>query len=105
TIERTKEIGIMRAIGASRATVLKIFLLEALILGVIGSLVGSVLSVVAGYGINYLVLKETRYVFQITTIGYILLGFSIGISVSILSGLYPAWKASRLEPIEALRFE
>lgn len=105
TIERTKEIGIMRAIGASRATVLKIFLLEALILGVIGSLVGSVLSVVAGYGINYLVLKETRYVFQITTIGYVLLGFSIGISVSILSGLYPAWKASRLEPIEALRFE
>ncbi len=105
TIERTKEIGIMRAIGASRATVLKIFLLEALILGLIGSLVGSVLSVVAGYGINYLVLRETRYVFQITTIGYVFLGFLVGVSVSILSGLYPAWKASRLEPIEALRFE
>ncbi|MFN3383861.1 MAG: ABC transporter permease [Archaeoglobaceae archaeon] len=105
TIERTKEIGIMRAIGASRATVLKVFLLEALILGLIGSSVGSVLSVVAGYGINYLVLGETRYVFQLATIGYVFLGFLVGISVSILSGLYPAWKASRLEPIEALRFE
>ncbi|MEM0203078.1 MAG: ABC transporter permease [Archaeoglobaceae archaeon] len=105
TIERTKEIGIMRAIGANRMTVLKIFLLEALILGVIGSLIGSVLSVLAGYGINYLILKETRYVFQIATIGYVLLGFLVGVTVSILSGLYPAWKASRLEPIEALRFE
>lgn len=105
TIERTKEIGIMRAIGASRATVLKIFLLEAFILGLIGSIAGSALSVVAGYGINYLVLRETRYVFQFATLGYVFLGFSVGIGVSILSGLYPAWKASRLEPIEALRFE
>lgn len=105
TIERTKEIGIMRAIGASRTAVLKIFLLEALMLGVIGSLVGAVLSVAAGYGINYLVLRETRFVFQLTTIGYVVLGFLVGVGTSIVSGLYPAWKASRLEPIEALRFE
>lgn len=105
SIERTKEIGILRAIGASRATVLKIFLLEALILGIIGSSVGSVLSVVAGYGINYLILRETRYIFQLATLGYVFLGFLVGVGVSILSGLYPAWKASRLEPIEALRFE
>ncbi|MEM0089535.1 MAG: ABC transporter permease [Archaeoglobaceae archaeon] len=105
TIERTKEIGIMRAIGANRMTVLKIFLLEALILGVTGSSIGSVLSVLAGYGINYLILQETRYVFQLATLGYVFLGFLVGVTVSILSGLYPAWKASRLEPIEALRFE
>ncbi|MCS7143556.1 MAG: ABC transporter permease [Archaeoglobaceae archaeon] len=105
TIERTKEIGIMRAIGAHRITVLRIFLLEAFILGLIGSLIGSILSVLAGYGINYLILKETKYVFQISTIGYVLLGFTVGIITSILSGLYPAWKASRLEPIDALRFE
>jgi len=105
TIERTKEIGIMRAIGASRATVLKIFLLEALILGMLGSSVGSILSIAAGYGINYLILHETRFMFQFATLGYVLLGFSIGIATSVLSGLYPAWRASKLEPIEALRFE
>jgi putative ABC transport system permease protein len=105
TIERTKEIGIMRAIGASRATVLKIFLLEALILGMLGSFVGSILSIAAGYGINYLILRETRFMFQFATLGYVLLGFSIGIATSVLSGLYPAWRASKLEPIEALRFE
>ncbi|MEM0215762.1 MAG: ABC transporter permease [Archaeoglobaceae archaeon] len=105
TIERTKEIGIMRAIGAQRIAVLRIFLLEALVLGLIGSLLGSILSVIAGYGINYLILKETKYVFQLSTIGYMALGFSVGIITSVLSGLYPAWKASRLEPIDALRFE
>jgi putative ABC transport system permease protein len=105
TIERTKEIGIMRAIGASRTTVLKIFLLEALILGMLGSFVGSILSIAAGYGINYLILRETRFMFQFATLGYVLLGFSIGIATSVLSGLYPAWRASKLEPIEALRFE
>ncbi|MEM1576781.1 MAG: ABC transporter permease [Archaeoglobaceae archaeon] len=105
TIERTKEIGIMRAIGAQRIAVLRIFLLEALVLGLIGSLLGSILSVIAGYGINYLILKETKHVFQLSTIGYMALGFSVGIITSVLSGLYPAWKASRLEPIDALRFE
>jgi putative ABC transport system permease protein len=104
-MERTKEIGVMRAIGARRVTVLRIFLLEALFLGMIGSLIGSVLSVAAGYGINYLILKETKYVFQISTLGYVALGFAVGIITSVLSGLYPAWKASRLQPIEALRFE
>uniref|UniRef100_A0A7J2TI18 ABC transporter permease n=1 Tax=Archaeoglobus fulgidus TaxID=2234 RepID=A0A7J2TI18_ARCFL len=105
TIERTKEIGIMRAIGASRATVLRIFLLEALILGIIGSSIGSVLSVAAGYGINYLILRETKFMFQFATLGYLFLGFAVGVGTSVLSGLYPALKASRLEPIEALRFE
>ncbi|MEM2086531.1 MAG: ABC transporter permease, partial [Archaeoglobaceae archaeon] len=96
TIERTKEIGIMRAIGANRTTVLKIFLLEALILGLIGSLIGSLLSIIAGYGINSLILGETRYIFQLTTIGYVFLGFSVGVLTSLFSGFYPAWKASRL---------
>lgn len=105
TIERTREIGIMRAIGAQRTTVLKIFLLEALILGLIGSFIGSILSVVAGTGINYLIIGETKYIFQLSTFGYVIMGFSVGVLTSILSGLYPAWKASRLEPIDALRFE
>lgn len=105
TIERTKEIGVMRAIGAYRTTILRIFLMEALILGVIGSSVGSVLSIVGGYAIDYIILQNTKYIFQPSTLLYLILGFSIGVFTSIVSGLYPAWKASRLEPIEALRYE
>jgi putative ABC transport system permease protein len=95
----------MRAIGAYRTTILRIFLMEALILGVIGSSVGSVLSIVGGYAIDYIILQNTKYIFQPSTLLYLILGFSIGVFTSIVSGLYPAWKASRLEPIEALRYE
>ena len=105
TIERTKEIGVMRAIGAYRTTILRVFLLEALILGLIGSTIGGVLSIVGGYTIDYLLLGDVKYVFQPSTLLYILLGFSIGVATAVVSGLYPAWKASKLEPIEALRYE
>ena len=105
TIERTKEIGVMRAIGAYRTTILKIFLFEAVILGLIGSIIGSVLSIAGGYAIDYLILQNVKYVFQPATLIYIFLGFSVGLATSVVSGLYPAWRASRLEPIEALRFE
>jgi putative ABC transport system permease protein len=105
TIERTKEIGIMRAIGAYRMTILRIFLMEALILGIIGSVIGSVLSILGGYLIDLVMLQDTKYVFQLSTVFYIAEGLSVGLITAIVSGLYPAWKASRLEPIEALRYE
>ncbi len=105
TIERTKEIGIMRAIGAFRETILKLFLTEALILGLIGSILGGTLSVLGGYTIDMLILKSAKYVFQPSSILYIIIGVSFGILTSVASALYPAWKASRLEPIQALRYE
>ncbi|MCS7121096.1 MAG: ABC transporter permease [Archaeoglobaceae archaeon] len=105
TIERTKEIGVMRAIGAQRSTVMKIFLMEAMVLGLIGSTIGAILSIFGGILIDYALLKDFSYVFQLSTIFYVFLGILIGVTTSLLSGLYPAWKASKLEPIEALRYE
>jgi putative ABC transport system permease protein len=105
TLERTKEIGVMRAIGAYRETILRIFLLEALILGLIGSITGGLLSVAGGYAIDMLILGSAKYLLTPTTVLYILEGITFGIITALLSGLYPAWKASKLEPIEALRYE
>jgi len=105
TIERTKEIGVMRAIGAYRETILKIFMLEALILGIIGSATGGVLSLAGGFGIDMLVLGSAEHLFTPNTVTHIVEGISFGILTALVSGLYPAWKASKLEPIEALRYE
>ncbi len=105
TLERTKEIGVMRAIGAYSETILKIFLLEALILGLFGSVIGSALSIAGGYAIDMLILGSAKYVFTPQAALYLLEGFLFGVITAVLSGLYPAWKASRLEPIEALRYE
>jgi putative ABC transport system permease protein len=104
-IERTKEIGVMKAIGASRKEIMLIFLLETLILGAIGSSIGGFLSILGGYGIDLIILKSTKYIFIPKTALYVMEGVVFGLGVSIISGLYPAWKASNLEPIEALRYE
>jgi putative ABC transport system permease protein len=105
TVERTKEIGVMRAIGAYRETILKIFLMEALILGVLGSVAGAVLSIAGGFTIVSMMGLTTKYILDVSTALYIAEGFAVGVFTAVASGIYPAWKASKLEPIEALRYE
>ena len=98
--ERTREIGIMKAIGGQNAAILKLFLMEATILGVFGALLGTVLGVVGGFfGARYL---EFSFVLPW---GWMAIAIVIGIVVGLLAGLYPAYRAARLHPIDALRHE
>ncbi|RXE57159.1 multidrug ABC transporter substrate-binding protein [Methanoculleus taiwanensis] len=103
--ERTREIGVMRSIGTRQRDVLAMFLYEALILGIIGSIVGGVMSVGTGYLVNAIVLQRPEFLFAPSSLVYILYGMLFGIATSVAAGIYPAWRASRLRPIEALRFE
>ena len=98
--ERTREIGIRMAVGAKGRHILLQFLLEAIVLTMIGGLVG----VGLGTGAAKLFSELMEWPTQLGTESYVIaVGFST--LVGILFGFYPAWRASRLDPIEALRYE
>ncbi|KQC04470.1 MAG: multidrug ABC transporter substrate-binding protein [Methanoculleus sp. SDB] len=112
--ERIHEIGIMRSIGTNRRDVLQMFLFEAIVLGVIGSIVGGFFSTIGGYIISAVAIEaftvgttfgENATIFDSTAVAYVFFAMGFGIVISALSGLYPAWKAAQLSPIEALRHE
>jgi len=105
-LERRMEIGIMKSIGATNNHILMIFLIEAGLVGLIGGLIG----VVLGTGIAYLVKDiAAAYGFKLIKISVnpllILFSMLFAFSVGIISGLIPAYKAARLKPVEALRYE
>ena len=98
--ERTKEIGLRKAIGATRRAVLLQFLIEAVILSVIGGLLG----ILTGSGVSVILSKLSGWAIYISPFSVALaFGFSAG--VGILFGFWPAKKASLLSPIDALRYE
>jgi putative ABC transport system permease protein len=116
-IERTREIGILKALGMKSRTVLFIFLCESVIIGLIGAVIG----IVAGWGLANVVafvFSGGGFVGNQTGIGggglritpvltpTVLAGaLAFGIGVSVIFALYPAWRASKLKPVEALRYE
>jgi putative ABC transport system permease protein len=102
--ERREEIGVLRAVGVQQGDVLRTILVEAGLLGVVGGVVGVVLAT-AGTGVLYAVIPEVtlQIVLAPRNAGYLLVAFGFGVAVSLLSGLYPAWRASNQRPVDALR--
>ncbi|MFB6156100.1 MAG: ABC transporter permease [Haloferacaceae archaeon] len=101
-VERRAEIGVLRAVGYHRLDVLRLMLGEAMLLGVVGAVVGSVLSVGLGMALNSVLLGDPT-AFPPGAFRYVALGLVFGVGAAAVSGAYPAWKAANDRPVEALR--
>ncbi|MGA9400096.1 ABC transporter permease [Haladaptatus sp.] len=98
--ERTREIGIMKAVGAQSADVLQLFLFEAILLGMFGSALGALVGYLGGYVAAQLI--GLPLTFRVEWFG---IAVVVGVFVGIVAGIYPAWDASHTNPIDALRYE
>jgi putative ABC transport system permease protein len=98
--ERTREIGIYKALGATRRSILAQFLTEAIVICQFGGVVGIILGILVGNIVTPLLGGSF-----LVPWGWMLLGFTLCMIVGVVSGFYPAMKASRLDPIESLRYE
>ncbi|MEJ2738974.1 MAG: FtsX-like permease family protein, partial [Dehalococcoidia bacterium] len=97
---RTREIGILKALGAKERDIWGQFLIEAVFLTFIGGIVGVIMGWVASKMVSHFGEMST-----LVTADTIILAVSVSICIGVFFGFYPAWSASRLNPIEALRYE
>ncbi|MEG1798377.1 MAG: FtsX-like permease family protein, partial [Clostridium sp.] len=98
--ERTREIGIRKAIGATTKTILLQFLTESVIITLIGGIIGMILGILLAYGLGKFA-NITPVVSPMVIVGTVIFSSAVG----IFFGIYPAKKAADLDPIEALRYE
>jgi len=99
-LERTREIGIRKALGARERDIWIQFLLEAAFLTFAGGIIG----VIVGWAVSYMV-SATGFMTTLVTADIVILAVSVSVAIGLFFGFYPAWNASRLNPIEALRSE
>ena len=98
--ERTREIGLRKAIGAKSSDISKQFLIESVVLTVLGGVVGVVLGLLISFTVNYLNITQTT-----VTLSSVVLAFGVSSLIGIIFGYYPAKSAAKLNPIDALRYE
>ncbi|HEX5669419.1 MAG TPA: ABC transporter permease, partial [Chitinophagaceae bacterium] len=98
--ERTREVGLIKALGGTKGSIRRQFLYESIIISLMGAVIGIVLGVAVGNGVGMLL--ETGFLIPWKIMGA---GILICSMVGLFAGLYPAWKASSLDPIVALRYE
>ena len=105
-MERTREIGIMKAIGATNQDVLFIFILEGILISIIGGMLGIALGILGSRGLSAILTRSFGgELTPIITTTSVLLGLVVAVLVGMLSSLYPARKAAKMSPIEAVRYE
>jgi putative ABC transport system permease protein len=98
--ERTREIGIRRALGAKKKHIIQQFLVEAGVLSALGGIVGVIVGVVLPTVITNVFEQRTDVMPQ-----HVALAFGISAAVGVSFGIYPAWRAANMDPVEALRHE
>lgn len=104
--ERTREIGVRKALGAKRRTILWQFIVEAIVLCMFGGALGILLGLGIGAGISAYVKSLTNMPFEsIVTTGLMIFAIAYSAGIGLFFGVYPAYRASKLDPIDALRYE
>jgi putative ABC transport system permease protein len=106
-LERTKEIGVMKAIGARNSDILWIFVIEAGLLGLVGGVIGIFLGMGVGKLIEYIAVMTIGSAFlSVTFPAYLIIGcLAFAFLAGAVSGLWPAWRATQIKPVQALRYE
>jgi putative ABC transport system permease protein len=100
-IEREGEIGVMRAVGYPRGAVIRLLVAESTILGIVGAAIGAPLALLFGMVLNEFLVGDPL-AFTATGLQYVGVGVAFGVVTALLAGVYPAWKASRKRPVEAI---